>query len=54
MKKRNLSPKAREAFMKFKEELAEEMTSDMHETGDHITKMKRNEREEKYNNLGRS
>lgn len=54
MKNKNLSSNAREAFQRFKEELAEEMTLDMHETSDHITKMVKNERDEKYTNLGRS
>lgn len=54
LKNKNLSPNARKAFQKFKEELAEEMKIDMHEKADHITKMVNKDSDSKYTHLGRS
>jgi len=54
MKKKNISPNARQAFQNYKEELAKDIEFDLRDRDDHITKMVEDEKSDKYTHLGRS
>ncbi|SDY98005.1 Small, acid-soluble spore protein, alpha/beta type [Proteiniborus ethanoligenes] len=54
MKNNKVSPKAREAFQSFKEEMAKDMEIELRDRDDHITKMVDWNKVNELNHLGRS